>query len=64
MKKLLAIVLTLVMLLSIAPLGAVTANAEDDDITEIHLNQEVDDSVFNLSEGVTTNETVEENSIN
>ena len=37
---------------------------QDEKELPINLNQEVDDSVFNLSEGVTTNEIVEENSIN
>ena len=37
---------------------------QDEKELPINLNQEVDDSVFNLTEGGTTNETVEENSIN
>ena len=61
----LAILPTILLVVSNEKIDAIYSMVfQDEKELPINLNQEVDDSVFNLQEGVTTNETVEENSIN
>ena len=61
----LAILPTILLIVSNEKIDAIYSMVfQDEKELPINLNQEVDDSVFNLSEGVTTNEIVEENSIN
>ena len=61
----LAILPTILLVVSNEKIDAIYSMVfQDEKELPINLNQEVDDSVFNLTEGGTTNETVEENSIN
>jgi hypothetical protein len=61
----LAILPTILLVVSNEKIDAIYSMVfQEEKELPINLNQEVDDSVFNLAEGVTINETVEENSIN
>lgn len=61
----LAILPTILLVVSNEKIDAIYSMVfQEEKELPINLNQEVDDSVFNLTEGGTTNETVEENSIN
>lgn len=61
----LAILPTILLIVSNEKIDAIYSMVfQDEKELPINLNQEVDDSVFNLSEEGTTNEIVEENSIN